>query len=164
MTNIKHQVLVQNYLRRVWGGDEGVGKVDKLPRPSASHRLLCPRKSSIHRVVFCYQDIASLRTGIRVKYISVEIFILGFYSNINSIYVALYEVTWWSLDVKMSPTMYRGVEFGERQMKRTIPIPLHWIPLNSLQWRIFNIWLRFDTLKRLLSSWCNKDTMNCQVQ
>ena len=49
----------------------------------------------------------------------------------NSIYVALYEVTRWSLDVKMSPTMYRGVEFGERQMKRTIPIPLHWIPLNS---------------------------------
>ena len=62
MTNIKHQVLVQNYLRRVGGGDEGVGEVDKLPRPSATHRLLRPGKRSIHRVVLCYQDIASLRT------------------------------------------------------------------------------------------------------
>ena len=129
--NQQQQQQPTTNLRRVGGGDEGVGKVDKLSGPSASHRLLRPGKRSIHRVVLCYQDVASLRTRMCEIHFSVEIFILGFYSDMNSIYVALYEVTWWSLDVKMSPTMYRGVEFGERQMKRTIPIPLHWIPLNS---------------------------------
>ena len=45
----------------VGGGDEGVREVDKLSGTSTTHRLLGPREGPVDRVVFCDQNIPSLR-------------------------------------------------------------------------------------------------------
>ena len=58
--------LVGNHpaqLGGVGGGQEGVGKVDKLSRLAAAQALLGPGEGSVDRVISSHQNVAGLKRG-----------------------------------------------------------------------------------------------------